>query len=91
MSKPADETERPSRSAKKRASTALQNLGEELAALKPAERQKLNLPPELEEALEMLDRLTNREAQRRQKQYVGRIMREVDAEAIQEALQNLPR
>lgn len=81
--------ERPSRSAKKRESTALQNLGEELAKLKPAERARLPLTPELVEALTELDRLTNREAVRRQKQYIGRLMREADAGAIREGLEEL--
>ena len=86
---PVDQNERPSRSAKKRASTALQNLGEELAALKPADRQKLDLPPELAEALEMLDRITDREARRRQKQFIGKVMRGVEIEPILAQLGNL--
>lgn len=89
MARQPEELERPSRSAKKRASTALQELGEELARVKPADRQKLNLPPDLSEALEMLDRITDREARRRQKQFIGKIMRGVDAEAIQNSLATL--
>lgn len=73
---------RPSRSAKKRASTALQKLGEQLAKLPPQKRDKLDLPPELVEALAMHDKITDHEGKRRQKQFIGRIMREVDAEDI---------
>lgn len=73
---------RPSRSAKKRACAALQKLGERLAKLPVQERNLLNLPPELAAALEMHDKITDHEGKRRQKQFIGRIMRDVDAEAI---------
>lgn len=82
--------ERPSRSAKKRASAALQRLGEDLAALKPDQRQELNLPPELLEALAMHDTISDHEGARRQRQYIGRLMRElesIDPEAIMAAME----
>lgn len=85
-----EERERPSRSARKRASTALQKLGEELAALKPAQRRRLGLPPELMDALAMHDSISDHEGARRQRQYIGRLMREldeVDAEAIVAAME----
>lgn len=83
-----EEEARPSRSAKKRASTALQKLGEELAELSPVQRQELPLPPELMDALAMHDAITDREGARRQRQYIGRLMREVDAESIATALRH---
>lgn len=89
MPKSSNDLERPSKSALKRASTALQKLGEELAALKPAERDKLDLPPDLADALSMLDKITDHEGKRRQKQYIGKIMREVEAEAIEARLRAL--
>lgn len=84
-----DNAEAPSRSAKKRASAALQKLGEDLARLDPEKRKSLGLPPDLEEALLQHDRLTDREACRRQRQFIGRLMREVDAEAIRARLAEL--
>lgn len=80
------DSEQPSRSAKKRESLALQKLGEELTTLAPAERQSLDLPPELAAALAELDGIRDREARRRQKQFIGKIMRDVDAAAIARTL-----
>lgn len=76
----------PSRSAEKRRSLALQELGEELARLSPAACRELDLPPELSEALALYARIRDREGRRRQMQYIGRLMRETDAEALRAAL-----
>lgn len=76
----------PSRTAKKRESAALQKLGEELAALPPSSRVELDLPEELAIALDLHDRITDREGARRQRQYIGRLMRGIDASAIKAAL-----
>ena len=81
--------EKPSRSQKKRDSTALQKLGEELAALPVSKLSRLPLTPDLDEALRLMARLTDHEGRRRQMQYVGRLMRECDAEALREALGQL--
>ena len=81
--------EAPSRSQKKRDSTALQALGEELAALPVARLGKLPLTPDLDEALRLMARLTDREGKRRQLQYIGRLMRECDAEPLRAALEQL--
>lgn len=69
-----------SRSQKKRDSTALQLQGEEIAALAPAARAALPLPPDLAEALSHHDAIGSHEGRRRQRQYIGRLMREMDEE-----------
>lgn len=76
----------PSRSEKKRRSTALQELGEELAALPPSAWRDMPLGPDMREALDLLSRISDREGRRRQLQFIGRLMREEDAEAIRTAL-----
>ena len=76
----------PSRSARKRRSTALQKLGEQLAQLDAAARAALPLSPDLAEALRLYDKIRDREGRRRQMQYIGRLMRETDAGPIEEAL-----
>lgn len=76
----------PSRSAKKRQSLALQNLGEELTRLAPAELRNFDLPPDLLEALALYARIRDYEGRRRQMQYIGRLMRETDAERLRAAL-----
>lgn len=88
---PEDAEAQPSRSQKKRDSTALQALGEELTRLSPAQWEKLPLTPELDEALRLMSRLSDREGRRRQLQYIGRCMREADAEALRAALAALRR
>ncbi len=79
-----------SRSQKKRESTALQKLGEELARLSPQLLRGLELPEDLRSALAELPRMKTHEARRRQMQYIGRQMREVeDPEALAEAVRLL--
>lgn len=74
--------ERVSRSQRKRESTALQELGEKLAALAPARQALLPLPPDLRDALDEFRRIANREARRRHLQYIGRLMREAEADGV---------
>ena len=78
--------DRPSKSQRKRDSHALQDLGERLLALQPARLKALPLPPRLLDAIELALRITSREGLRRQRQYIGRLMREIDAAPILKAL-----
>ena len=78
-----------SRSQKKRESTALQKRGEELAALSPALWKELPLTPGLHDALREAAALKSREALRRQMQYIGRLMRELDDDEQQALLDGL--
>ena len=61
---------------------ALQALGEALLGVDHAKLQKLGLPERLTEAIGAARHITKRGARRRQLQYIGRLMREVDAAAI---------
>lgn len=78
-----------SRSAKKRESAALQKLGENLTKIKPEARKNLPLSQDLLDALAFHDSLTEREAARRQRQYIGKLMRYADVPAIMAALEKL--
>lgn len=78
--------EAPSRSAKKRESAARQKIGESLIKLSPEERRGLPLSEDLLEALSFCDSLSDKEALRRQRQYIGKLMREADTPAIMAAL-----
>lgn len=82
----AEPDEPVSRSQRKRDSTAMQERGEKLAALSPAMRAKLPLPPELREALALFPSLSTHEARRRQLQYIGRLMREAEEEGTLQAV-----
>lgn len=78
---------KPSKSAKKREHLALQELGERLIGLQVSELDSLPLDERLAEALRKAAQMRSRSALRRQKQYIGRLMRTADAEAILTALE----
>lgn len=73
----------------KRDMTALQILGERLTALDKKQLQTLNLPERLYDALIEFKRLTAHGAISRQKQFIGKLMRTVDPEPIQELLNKI--
>ena len=80
----------PSRSQRKRDSTALQQLGEELLTLSASALKTMPLSAELREAVMEWQRLRSHESRRRQVQFIGRLMREEpDPEAIRAALAEL--
>jgi ribosome-associated protein len=78
--------QRPSKSARKRAAHAAQDLGEALLRLSAAELAALELPEALHEALRLARRISSRAALARQRQYIGKLMRQVDLEPIRAAL-----
>ncbi|MBD0787780.1 ribosome-associated protein [Vibrio sp. Y2-5] len=68
--------------------TALQKLGEELVGLKSSQLSKIPMPEDLLLAVKDAQRF-NMEARRRQLQYIGKMMRTIDPEPIQAALDKL--
>src|SRR6266850_1219911 len=77
---------RPSKTRRKEEMTALQQLGEELLRLNAAQLARIELPEALRDALREAQRITAHEGRRRQIQYIGRLMRQVDPEPIRQAL-----
>ena len=76
----------PSKSRRKRDMLELQQLGERLARL-PRERiDLLDVPDTLRQALREASRVSSFEARRRHAQYIGKLMRQVDAEPLRQAL-----
>jgi ribosome-associated protein len=71
-----------SKSARKRAAHAAQGLGEELIRMRDSDLAALNLPETLVEAIRAARRITSRGGGARQRQYIGKLMREVDLEPI---------
>ena len=65
---------------------ALQSLGEALVGVDPARLAELELPDRLVEAIGETRRISQREARRRQIQFIGRLMREVDPAPIRARL-----
>jgi len=78
--------ERPSKSALKRQSHELQDLGEALIGLPDAELDALPLPEKLRDAVLLARRITKHGGLYRQRQYIGKLMRQIDAEPIRAAL-----
>jgi ribosome-associated protein len=81
--------ERPSKSSRKRAAHAAQALGERLIALKESDLVRLPIPENLLDAVREARRIKARGGLARQKQYIGKLMRDLDTEAIEDALQSL--
>lgn len=78
-----------SKSQLKRESHALQAMGEELVALPAAKLAKIPMPEELAEAVALARKIKARGGLKRQLQYIGKIMRNIDAEPIAQALDEL--
>ncbi len=92
MARPSDESaaanpERPSKSARKRAAHEAQDLGETLIGLRDSELDALDLPETLAEAIRLARRIPSRGGGARQRQYIGKLMRELDLEPIRAALE----
>lgn len=79
----------PSKSQRKRDADALQKLGEELIALKPSELAQFELPEMLLKAIEEARKLHQRGSLKRQRQYIGKLMRNVEAEQIAQKMHEL--
>jgi ribosome-associated protein len=79
--------EGPSKSEVKRQMHALQALGERLVALPDTQLAKIPIADDaLAEAIQLARRIKARSGLKRQLQYIGKLMRSVDADPIAEAL-----
>jgi ribosome-associated protein len=85
----AEENLGPSKSALKREMIALQKLGVELVKLSRDQLKKIDMPERLRDAILDAQRFTQHEAHRRQLQYIGKIMRDIDAAPLQAALDEI--
>lgn len=75
-----------SKTKRKAAMQDLQDLGEELIGLNKTRLAQLNLPEILLEAVKEAQRITSNGAIARQKQYIGKLMREIDTAPIADQL-----
>lgn len=86
----AESGQTPSKTAKKRLALALQTLGEQLVAL--TEKQLANIPIDDERLLEAITQartMRSHSAKRRHLQLIGKLMRDIDADPIRFALDNM--
>ena len=80
---------RVSKTQRKKEMHALQALGAALVELGEAQLDALELPEELAQAVREAKRIRSHEGRRRQMQYIGRLMREIDAVPIRARLDAL--
>jgi len=78
-----------SKSQRKRDMLALQDLGKQLVELSQDQFNKMTLPEKLHDAVAEARNIHQHGARKRQLQYIGRLMRELDPTPIQEQLDTL--
>lgn len=78
--------ERPSKTRRKEEMHALQDLGAALVQLSRSQLKRINLPEDILGAVLDWQRFPKHEAQRRQLQYIGKLMRNADTEPIEAGL-----
>jgi ribosome-associated protein len=78
-----------SRTRRKNEDRALQRLGEQLVALPFDQLETMGLPDELLTAIELARKIKSHGARRRQIQYIGAIMRHIDPQPIETALNRI--
>jgi len=81
-----DDQDRPSKSQLKRDMQALQELGERLVDLPPSRLAQVEMPQDLRDAILLARGITARGGRKRQLQFIGKLMRQVDAEPIRMAM-----
>jgi len=86
---PVDGDEPISKSERKRRAHRLQALGRRLTELTAHQLDALELPEALRTAINDHQRFPSHEAKRRQLQFIGRVMRDMDPEPLQEAMDAL--
>ena len=68
---------------------ALQDLGEALVALDPAKLAQIDLPERLADAIAEAKLIRAHEGRRRQMQFIGKLMRDIDPAPVREAIERL--
>ena len=81
-----DDEEWISKTQRKRECDALQELGEQLISLKSEELEQFDLPDSLASAIQEAKKIHKHGALKRQRQYIGKLMRDVDADSISQQL-----
>ncbi|MBE9567143.1 MAG: DUF615 domain-containing protein [Proteobacteria bacterium] len=80
---------RPNKSQLKRDSQHLLDIGEDILKLKVEEVQALDLPAALEEAVSTALRIKSRSGLKRQRQYIGKLLRSMDSEHLEAQLRKI--
>jgi ribosome-associated protein len=81
-----DQVKQPSKTRRKKEMHALQDIGEQLVALDIKQLNELDLPETLMDAILDAKQIQKHGAYRRQMQYIGKLMRNIDVLSFQEKL-----
>lgn len=84
-----EEIDLPSRSQLKRENQELRDMGEQLVLLAKSQLEKITLDDSLKAAIKEARRLKNLDARRRQLQYIGKLLRNIDVTEIKHSLEKL--
>jgi ribosome-associated protein len=79
----------PSKSQLKRESHHLTDVGEEILKLSNEDIRSLHLPDELEEAIATALKIKSRSGLKRQRLYIGKLLRSIDSENIENQLRKI--
>lgn len=79
----------PSKSQLKRDSLHMIDIGEEILKLKPEDIRSLELPIELEEAVATALKIKSRSGLKRQRQFIGKLLRAIDNDDIENRLRKI--
>ncbi len=89
MTRDTESEETKSKSRVKREMHALQELGEALVKLSASELARIEMPDELRDAVRDARKIRQRGAHKRQLQFIGRLMRQIDPQPIRASLDKL--
>jgi ribosome-associated protein len=78
-----------SKTARKREAERLQLVGRKLTEMKPDVLATIQMSVELRQAVATHQRISSREGGRRQLQFIGKLMRKIDTEALEKQLADL--
>ncbi len=88
---PGQPAQRPSKSERKRQSSALRDLGSELLQLRPEQLDSMELPNDLFEAVNLARTMKRDGAFKRQTKYIGKLLRKMDHAPIEAKLAEIAR
>lgn len=82
----SDVDQEPSKSELKREALALQKLAVAISELPASRRAAIDMPEDLREAIEAFNRMTAHGSKKRQRQYLGKLLRSLDPAPLQQAV-----
>lgn len=80
---------RPNKTQIKRECDHLLDIGDDILKLKREEIDSLELPSDLEEAIHTALKIKSRSGLKRQRQYIGKLLRNIDSEAVEVQLRKI--